>query len=284
MSQREASICSIHAKDLEGNLLVLLPRPNPLKSKIDDRQQVFGVWCSTASPIVAEILGQSDFDFVIFDAEHAPNDISSLLSQLHSFQRARPEPILRVPHNDIATFKRMSDLGFRSFLVPFVQNEEEARRAVAGVLYPPDGMRGLAPTRSASFGDDVRYVAEANSNVQLILQIETREALRNAKEIISVEGVDGLFLGPGDLAADMGGIGHGLGYPAVRDALQDIAELVQRAGKFCGTVASEDEIAFCLDAGCQLLAVGSDIGFLKKGAAELWKASSRKRVKLQKKS
>jgi len=170
LSQREASICSIHAKDLEGNLLVLLPRPNPLKSKIDDRQQVFGVWCSTASPIVAEILGQSDFDFVIFDAEHAPNDISSLLSQLHSFQRARPEPILRVPHNDIATFKRMSDLGFRSFLVPFVQNEEEARRAVAGVLYPPDGMRGLAPTRSASFGDDVRYVAEANSNVQLILQ------------------------------------------------------------------------------------------------------------------
>ena len=252
---------------------MLLKRPNPLKSKLHAGETCFGLWCSTASPMVAEVLGHSSFDYVIFDGEHGPNDVSSLLAQLHAFQLGKPEPVVRVPQNDIATFKRMSDIGFRSFLVPFVQNREQAEVAVQGIMYPPKGIRGLAPTRAAQFGYDASYVSQANDNVLLFVQIETMEAVGNVREILDVDGVDGVFVGPGDLSADIGAIGEGLNNPEVRDALRTVNKAAKSNGKLCGTIADESDLDFVLSSGCDFIAVGGDVGLLRKGTSDLWQFS-----------
>jgi len=235
----------------------------------EDRRQI-GLWCALSSNLVAEVLNPIGFDWILFDVEHAPNDIPLLLSQLQAMRGSATEPIARPEWNDAVAIKRLLDIGFRSFLVPMVQNAEEARVAVAATRYPPEGIRGVATlNRAASFGGDPNYLKTSNSNVCVIVQIETSDSMDKLESICGVDGVDGIFVGPSDLAASLGHLGDPSA-PVVQDAIQNIVTTAKRLGKPAGTLApARDDALRYLNWGFSFVAVGSDIGLLRQNAVTL---------------
>ena len=235
----------------------------------EDRRQI-GLWCALSSNLVAEVLNPIGFDWILFDVEHAPNDIPLLLSQLQAMRGSATEPIARPEWNDAVAIKRLLDIGFRSFLVPMVQNAEEARVAVAATRYPPEGIRGVATlNRAASFGGDPNYLKTSNSNVCVIVQIETSDSMDKLESICGVDGVDGIFVGPSDLAASLGHLGDPSA-PVVQDAIQNIVTTAKRLGKPAGTLSpARDDALRYLNWGFSFVAVGSDIGLLRQNAVTL---------------
>jgi len=170
---------------------------------------------------------------------------------------------VRPAWNDPVLFKRLLDIGVQSFVVPFVQNADEASRAVAATRYPPHGIRGVATTTRASrYGRVKDYLARASDEICVIVQIETRAALRNIEAIAAVDGVDGLFIGPSDLAADMGHLGDN-GHPEVRAAIEDAVDRIRAAGRPAGILAPvEADARHWIDVGCRFVGVGNDAGVL----------------------
>jgi 4-hydroxy-2-oxoheptanedioate aldolase len=178
-------------------------------------------------------------------------------------------PVVRVAWNDIVLIKRLLDVGAQTLVVPFVQDAGEARRAVAATRYPPHGIRGVAvATRASRYGRVTEYLRRAHDELAVIVQLETRTALSNLESIAAVEGVDGLFIGPSDLAADLGHLGDN-GHPEVRAAIDDAIRRIAATGKVAGILAPvEADARHYLGIGCLFVAVGSDIGLLAgQGAA-----------------
>jgi 4-hydroxy-2-oxoheptanedioate aldolase len=243
---------------------------NPFKENLrEDRRQI-GLWCGLASNLVAELFNPIGFDWILFDGEHAPNDIPILLGQLQAMRGSATEPIVRPEWNDAVIIKRLLDIGFRSFLVPMVQNAEEARAAVAATRYPPEGIRGVATiNRAAAYGGNPNYIKFANSNVCVTVQIETSESMDNLESICGVDGVDGIFVGPSDLAASLGHLGDPSA-PVVQEAIHHIVTTANGLGKPAGTLApARDDALRYLDWGFSFVAVGSDIGLLRQNAVTL---------------
>jgi len=195
--------------------------------------------------------------------EHAPNELPAIREQLQAMQGGTATPVVRPPWNDAVAFKRLLDVGVQSFLVPMVQDAEEARRAVAATRYPPQGVRGVAvATRANRFGRVTDYLQRANDEICVHVQLETRAALSNLEAIAAVEGVDGLFIGPSDLAADLGHLGDSA-HPDVRRAIDDAVARIREAGKAAGILAPvEADARHWLDLGATFVAVGSDLGVL----------------------
>lgn len=243
---------------------------NPFKERLRNEERQIGLWCSFASNIVAEVLNPIGYDWILFDAEHAPNDVTALLGQLQAMRGSPSEPVVRPPWNDAVVIKRLLDIGFRSFLVPMVQNADEAKAAVAATRYPPEGIRGVATiNRAASYGADPTYAGSANSGVCVTVQIETGESVDNLEAICAVEGVDGIFVGPSDLAASLGHLGNPSA-PAVQEAIKHVATTARKLGKAAGTLApARDDALRYLDWGYLFVAVGGDIGLLRGGASKL---------------
>jgi 4-hydroxy-2-oxoheptanedioate aldolase len=236
---------------------------NPLKRALREGRPQIGLWSQLASATAVEVLAGSGFDFLVIDAEHAPNELPSILAQLRAMAGGTAEPVVRVPWNDPVILKRVLDIGARSLLVPFVQDADEARRAVAATRYPPRGIRGVAlVTRASRYGRVEDYAARAQDELCVLVQIETRAALGNLEPIAAVDGVDGLFIGPSDLAASMGHLGDSA-HPEVRAAIDDAVRRIGTAGKASGILAFVDEDArHWLALGCRFVAVGSDVGLL----------------------
>ncbi len=177
------------------------------RSQSSERQ--VGLWCGLASPIAAEILAGAGFDWIVIDGEHAPNDITTLLPQLQAMRGGTAEPVFRVPWNDMVIIKRALDVGARSLLIPFVQNAEEARKAVAATRYPPLGIRGVSVApRANDYGRMQNYHRNAHLDTCVLVQLETKDALKEIEAVAAVEGVDGIFIGPSDLAAAFGHLGN----------------------------------------------------------------------------
>lgn len=243
---------------------------NGFKDRLLEDQRQIGLWTSLSSNLVAEILNPIGFDWLLFDVEHAPNDIPLLLGQLQAMRGSPSEPVVRPEWNDPVIIKRLLDIGFRSFLVPMVQTAEEAAAAVAATRYPPEGIRGVATVnRAAAYGADASYFKTANSQVCVTVQIETRESVDNLEAICNVEGVDGVFVGPSDLAASFGHLGNPSA-PAVQEAIQQVVDTARNLGKAAGTLApARDDAMRYLDWGFSFVAVGADIGLLRVGAANL---------------
>lgn len=243
---------------------------NGFKQALAQGKRQVGIWSALASPVVAEILGGAGFAWVVIDGEHAPNDISTLVPQLQAMRGGIAEPVYRVPWNDMVTIKRALDVGARTLLVPFVQNAEEAQRAVAAIRYPPRGVRGVAVVvRASDFGRVPRYLENAHLDTCLLVQLETRAALTQIEAIAAVDGVDGMFIGPSDLAADMGHLGNNK-HPEVQAAIKDAAERIKAAGKPAGTLvrdAEDAERAFAL--GFTFVAAGIDVALLARNAEAL---------------
>src|ERR1700684_1558562 len=214
---------------------------NAFKQALASCQRQIGLWSGLCSPIVAEIIAGAGFDWIVIDGEHAPNDIPSLLAQLQAMRGASAEPVFRVPWNDPVMIKRALDVGARSLLVPFVQNAEEARKAVTAARYPPLGIRGVAVgPRANDYGRIQGYHANAHLDTCILVQLESKAALKEIEMIAAVEGVDGLFLGPSDLAADFGQLGNP-SHPEVQAAIQDAGERIRTAGKSAGILSGNVE-------------------------------------------
>ncbi len=243
---------------------------NPLKKALREGRAQIGLWSSLASNVTAEVLAGAGFDFVVLDTEHAPNELPTVHAQLQAMVGGTAAPVVRPPWNDAVAFKRLLDIGAQSFVVPMIQDAEQARRAVAATRYPPQGIRGVAVvTRASRYGRVKEYLQNANEQICLQLQLETRAALRNLESIAAVEGVDGLFIGPSDLAADLGHLGDS-GHPEVRAAIEDAIVRIRRAGKAAGILAPEEADArHWLEVGATFLAVGSDVGILARHSEAL---------------
>jgi 4-hydroxy-2-oxoheptanedioate aldolase len=248
-----------------------LPR-NAFKRAIAQGRLQLGLWSSLCSNIAVEVIAASGFDWILLDAEHAPNEVPNLLSQLQACALGNATPIVRPAWNDTVLLKRILDLGTQSVLVPYVQSPEEAERAVRAVRYPPAGVRGVAvASRASNYGRIVGYLKNANSEICLLVQVETRPALDQLEAIARVEGVDGVFIGPSDLAASLGHIGNPQ-HPEVQSALEDAVRRLKAVGKPAGILTpNEEEARRYIGWGYTFVAVGADLGLLARGADALAK-------------
>ena len=243
---------------------------NAFKHALAEGKLQIGLWSSLCSPIVAEVIGDSGFDWILLDTEHSPNEPPNLLAQMQAMARGTATPIVRPAWNDPVLIKRILDIGAPAILVPFVQNADEARAAVAACRYPPAGIRGITVSgRGARFGRVKDYLAKADGEICVLVQVETREALADLEAIAGVEGVDGVFIGPADLSASLGHIGNPA-HPEVQAALQDAARRLKAVGKPSGILAPvEADARRYIEWGYGFVAVGSDLGVLVKNADAL---------------
>jgi 4-hydroxy-2-oxoheptanedioate aldolase len=246
-----------------------LPR-NAFKLALSQGRPQIGLWCSLASHISVEVVAGSGFDWLVLDMEHSANDVPMVLSQLQAANGGTAMPVVRPPWNDPVVTKRLLDIGVQSFLFPFVQNAEEARLAVASTRYPPHGIRGVATTTRANrFGRVKDYHQRAHEEICVLVQVETRTAISNLDAILAVEGVDGVFIGPSDLSADLGHLGNSR-HPDVRALIADTIRRIRAAGKAPGFLSGvEEDARAALDAGALFVAVGADVGILARQSEAL---------------
>lgn len=226
-----------------------------------------GTWIMSASPLVAEAIGYAGFDFGVVDMEHSPLDMSGVVHLLQAVSATKLVPIVRVPWNDSVMVKRVLDAGASTVLFPFVQDEAEARRAVAATRYPPDGHRGMAGmSRASRFGTTADYVTTANAHVGVVVQLETADALGRIDAIAAVPGIDALFIGPADLSASMGHVGQ-LMHPEVLAITARAIARAKAAGTPVGTLGGTPEtVAQYREMGFDFVAMGSDLGLLMQRA------------------
>jgi 4-hydroxy-2-oxoheptanedioate aldolase len=245
---------------------------NAFKHGLAAGQLQIGLWSSLCSNIVADIIGDSGFDWILLDTEHSPNEIPGLVSQLQAVQRGTATPIIRPAWNDAVLAKRALDIGAQTLLFPYVQNVEEAKRAVASTRYPPQGIRGVSvAARASRYGRTPGYLGKANAEICVLVQVETREAMKELEAIAAVDGVDGVFIGPSDLAASLGHLGNPA-HPEVQEAIHDAVKRLKKVGKPAGILTGNDEeIRRYIDWGYLFVAVGSDVGLLAKSADTLAK-------------
>lgn len=251
-----------------------MPRPysafpdNPFKKGLRERTKMIGCWSTFGNPVSAEILGLAGFDWLLLDAEHALNDVLTLAPQLMALKGSPSAPVVRPPWNEMVVIKRLLDAGFYNFLVPFVQSGEEAKKAVSYLRYPPQGVRGVAVAhRSNMYGTIPDYFKKINDTVSLMVQVESRTALDNLADIVAVEGVDAVFVGPSDLAASLGHLGD-FRHSDVQKEIRTVGERVVAAGK-CAAIlsASEEDAARYLDWGFTCVAVASETGIMRSATA-----------------
>jgi 4-hydroxy-2-oxoheptanedioate aldolase len=238
-------------------------KPNRVKQLLKEGKGACGTWVSLCSPIAAEVVGMAGFDWLLIDMEHGPGDYQTLISQLQAIGGAGDsEPIVRVQGNDPAILKRVLDAGARGVMVPGIKTPEDARRAVAAIKYPPMGFRGIASVRGGKYGLDSGYLKEANDNILMYLQIETKESVKDIEAILDTPGIDVCFIGPNDLSADLGHIGE-LTHPEVLAAIERVEKAAKARKIPLGTVSRGWDAAKALyDKGYQAVSVQSDVNFL----------------------
>ncbi|MEX0828101.1 MAG: HpcH/HpaI aldolase/citrate lyase family protein [Haliea sp.] len=243
---------------------------NSFKQRLRAGELLDGLWLTLASPIVSEAVSLLGFDWLAFDMEHTPVDVSGLQPLLQSAAAGTASPVVRVAWNDPVTIKRVIDTGPQTILVPFVETEEDARRAVAATRYPPQGIRGVAAlTRASRFGLTYDYFEVANREMCVLVQVETAAAIDQLESIATVEGVDGVFIGPSDLAASLGHLGTP-SHPDVQQVLKDAVRRILKSGTAPGILATNTEDALRYrDWGYRFLAGSLDIGLVISGAREL---------------
>ncbi len=244
--------------------------PNAFKRRLLAGETLIGCWCSLANPITTEVLGIAGFDWLLLDGEHSPNDVRTFIPQLMALKDSASAPIVRPSWNDVVEIKRLLDAGFYNFLVPFVQSVDDARRAVRATRYPPDGVRGVSVSqRSNRFGTVADYFRDINAQISVLVQIESRAGLDAAAAIGAVDGVDGIFVGPSDLAAALGHLGDP-NHASVQAAIGEAFAAAKSAGKPSGILAPvEADARRYMAMGATFVAVGSDLGVFRSATQQL---------------
>ena len=244
--------------------------PNKFLAGLRAGKPQLGIWVSLASPFAAEVVAGAGFDWALIDMEHSPNDLTSVMGQLQVFASYPTTALVRPEWNDPVLVKRLLDIGAPGLLFPMVQSVEEARKAVAAARYPPRGIRGVSgSTRANHFGRIPDYLAKVEDETAILLQVETRAAVALASQIGAVEGVDGIFFGPSDIAADMGLLGQPM-HKDVWDFILPAAKRLIAEGVPVGTLVQDVGFARrLLDQGFTLVACGVDTTILARGADAL---------------
>jgi 4-hydroxy-2-oxoheptanedioate aldolase len=248
---------------------VKLPE-NRFKRALREGRQQIGLWCTLPGSYVAEAVAGSGFDWLLFDTEHSPTDPLSLLPQLQAVAAYDVSAVVRPASNDPVLIKRVLDLGAQTLLIPYVQNAEEAAAAVRAMRYAPQGIRGVAGlTRATRFGRIPGYAKVAADELCLLVQVETQEALGQIEAIAAVDGVDGIFIGPADLAASLGIAGE-LGNPRLIATIEDAIGRIRACGKPAGILTPDNAFASrCIALGTTFTAVGVDAGILARSTEAL---------------
>lgn len=244
---------------------------NRFKAEIAAGRPQIGLWQALASPYTAEICAGAGFDWLLIDGEHAPNDVPLILAQLQAVAAYPVEPVVRLACADPVQVKQVLDLGARTLLLPMIESADDAEKMVRATRYPPRGMRGVGSAigRASRWNRTDGYLAHAETDQCLLLQIESVAGLDNLDAITCVEGVDGIFIGPSDLAAALGHLGEPTAPPvqrAIEDAIRRIVGLGKAAGILMADVALAERY---LELGAMFVAVGTDVTLLARGAEAL---------------
>lgn len=245
---------------------------NRFRALLADKAVPLGSWLMAGTPVTAEAMGCAGFDWLVLDMEHVPIDYQDAYQILQAVGGTPACPVVRLAWNDLVQIKRALDIGAQTLMFPFVENAGEARSAVAATRYPQPGQaipgtRGFAAMHRASrYGTVPDYATRANGAVFSIIQLETPAALAQLEEIAAVDGVDALFVGPGDLSAAMGHIGN-IGHPDVLAAIADAARRARAIGKPIGIVGPSPEMVHTfISYGYDYVAIASDMGMMMRQA------------------
>ena len=244
---------------------------NTFKAALAARQPQIGLWLGLADPYCAEICAGAGFDWLLIDGEHAPNDVRSTLSILQALAAYPVAPVVRPPVGETHLIKQYLDLGVQNLLIPMVETAEQARALVAATRYPPAGLRGVgsALARASRWNSIPEYVHRANDQICLLVQAESRSALQNLDQILAVDGVDGVFIGPADLSASLGHLGNPA-HPEVVQAIESAIRKIVAAGKAAGILSAEEKLSRrYLELGATFVAVGVDTTLLARSARNL---------------
>lgn len=241
-----------------------------IRRKLRNREVTIGTWIQIGHPAIAEILGELAFEWIAADCEHTDITIREFAELARSLHGRAPEPLIRVGQNDTLAIRQALDMGAQGVIVPLVNSAEEAARAVMAAKFPPVGVRGFAFTRSNEYGARFdEYAGRANHEVAVIVMVESREAVSAIDEILAVDGIDGVFIGPYDLSGSYGVPGE-VGHPDVVEAQRLVVAACRRAGKSAGihvVTPAREAVVAALEAGFTFVAIGMDTVFLRDAAA-----------------
>jgi len=246
-------------------------RENTFKAALTEGRTQIGCWVGLADDYAAEIAGTAGFDWLLIDGEHAPNDMRSMRAQLTALAASESHPVIRLPIGEVWMIKQALDIGAQTLLVPMVESGAQAALMARAMRYPPEGLRGVgaALARASQFSGIADYVNKADAEVCLLVQVENRLGLEALDDILAVDGVDGVFIGPADLSADMGYRGNAEA-PEVIDAITDAIRRIRAAGKAGGILATnEAQARRWMDVGANFVAVGIDVLVLANGLRAL---------------
>lgn len=244
---------------------------NPFKQALREKRAQIGLWLSAASPYLSEVSATAGFDWLLIDGEHAPNTLQTTLQQLQVVAPYRSQPVVRAVEGQVALVKQLLDIGAQNLLIPMVDTAEQAELMVRAVQYPPKGIRGVgsAIARASRWSQRADYLDVADDEICLLVQAESVTALKNLSAIAAVEGVDGVFIGPADLAASMGHRGKP-GHPEVQAAIEGAIRTIVGAGKAAGILTSDPQLArHYLALGATFVAVGVDVSLYAQAARRL---------------
>ena len=242
------------------------------REKLLGGEALIGSWIQTGSPAVAEILANAGFDWIAVDMEHSSIAIDEFASAARGVWGRGPITAARVRENDTLAIRQVLDMGAECVIIPLVNNKDDALRAVRSAKYPPEGVRGFGYCRANRWGRDFdAYAARANRDVAVIVMIESKEAVENIDEILSVDGVDGVFIGPYDMSGSYGITGQ-TANPIIVDACKKVAEACLRHGKAAGqhiVLPTAENVAKAKEQGYTFIALGCDLVFLNRAADEV---------------
>lgn len=247
---------------------------NTFKQALRENRAQIGLWLGLAGGYSTEICAGAGFDWLLIDGEHSPNDLRTILHQAQIIAGyPGTHAIARVPmgHGNVgqALIKQYLDIGIQTILVPMVDTPAQAQELVRSMRYPPEGVRGMGGARASRWGRYPNYGKEANAQVCLLVQAETREAIDNLDAIAAIDGVDGVFIGPADLSAAFGHVGNP-GHPEVQKLIEDGIARIRKAGKAAGILTTDENLSRrYLELGATFVAVGLDNNILVRGTAAL---------------
>jgi len=244
---------------------------NTFKAALQAKQPQIGLWLGLANAYTAELIASAGFDWLLIDGEHAPNTLQTTLGQLQAIAPYKSHPIVRPAWADHVALKQTLDLGVQTVLAPMIATADQARQVVQGTRYPPQGIRGVgsALARASQFNRTPNYLSTANDEICVLVQIETTKAVESLDDILDVEGVDGVFIGPADLSASMGYIGQPT-HPEVTRVIENCIQRIVAKGKAPGILMADETLAKrYIELGALFVAVGSDTGLLMNSTKQL---------------
>ena len=244
----------------------------PFKTYVNNTNPLLGIWSALNSPELADIICHIGFDWVLIDCEHGPNSPETLMAQLNAYASTSKltNCIVRISWNDPVQIKKTLDMGIETIMIPMISSFEEAQSAVAACHFPPRGTRGVAGiSRASNYGLNNKYLETAGGNLCIILQIENKKGLDDLDRILTIQEVDGIFIGPSDLAASFGYLGNSH-HKNVKELISGALKKILKSKKFAGTIMlKETDAKYWIKEGFQLMAIAHDSFFISSELKQL---------------